>query len=211
MKALSPSIKFFVFIFFIICTNLSFAQLADSDKVESVVDRLPKLKKTRGNFTKYIANNVSYPDNAKLRGLEGDVWVKFVVTVSGVVKDVEVEKSVDPILDEAVVEFVKKTGPWKPGELNGKQVNTQMIVPVKFTLSENERNLADQLQTFNLIDFPPLFVLDNKLIDGLTEIEDYNVKSIRVIKGSKAIELYGEKAKNGVVVINSKRGTAPIY
>lgn len=197
----------------LIC-NIAYVNAQDITKtgeIETVVDRLPKLKNSGGNFIKYISKNIEYPENAKLRGIEGDVWVAFVVAKNGEVSDVKVEKSVDPSLDQAVIDFVKKSGTWKPGQKDGQDVNTQMIVPVKFTLSENERNLADQLKTFNLMDGRPLFVLDNKIVDEVVQIEEYNVKSIRVIKGQKAVELYGEQGRNGVVVMTSKRGTPPVY
>lgn len=212
MKASVPFSFLFIFLISIcIPQNSSGQSESFNETVETVVDKLPKLKKSGGNFNKYISKNIHYPANAKLRGIEGDVWVAFVVTSAGVVKDVNVEKSVDSVLDQAVVNFVKQTGPWKAGEKNGEKVNTQMIVPVKFILNEDERNLAHQLEVFNILEAPPLFVLDNKLIEGFAEIEDYNVKSIRVIKGEKALALYGDKAKNGVVVISTKRGTPPIY
>nr|WP_319399473.1 TonB family protein [uncultured Carboxylicivirga sp.] len=179
--------------------------------IETVVDKLPKLNKSGGNFNKYVAKHIGYPANAKLRGVEGDVWVSFVVSSTGIVKDVTVDKGVDPELDQAVVDFIQQTGPWKPAKKDGADVTTRMNVPVKFTLTQGERFLADKLKEFDLLDAPPLFVFDNKPVEGYLQIEDYNVKSIRILKGSKATELYGEKAQNGVVVITSKRGTPPIY
>ncbi|MCU4175539.1 TonB family protein [Carboxylicivirga sp. N1Y90] len=198
---------------FIASSNL-FSQerlLSENEQIETTVDKLPRLKGARGSFNQFISKKITYPENAKLRGVEGDVWVAFVVTKDGELANVKVDKSVDPILDEVVLRFVRKCKEWKPGVLNREKVNTQMLVPVKFTLSDNERSLAEQLKQFDHMDVPPLFVIDNKPIVGLTQIEDYNVRSIRVIKGDKAVALYGEQAKNGVVVITSKRGTPPIY
>nr|WP_321411689.1 TonB family protein [uncultured Carboxylicivirga sp.] len=212
MKTFQSFSYILIFVLFFLADIKSIAQTDSSEeKVESVVDKLPKLNKGGSNFNKYIAKNIEYPANAKLRGVEGDVWVSFIVTSTGVVKDVKVDKSVDETLDAAVVDFVKQTGPWKPGKKGGKEVNTQMMVPVKFSLNQDERALADMLKEFNVLDSPPLFVLDNKLVEGYLTIEDYNVKSIRILKGSKATSLYGDKAKNGVVVITSKRGTPPVY
>lgn len=206
------SLTFILSLFFVNLTLMGQERvLAENEIIESTVDKLPKLKGARGNFSQFIAKKITYPENAKLRGIEGDVWVGFVVTKDGEIANVKVEKSVDPLLDEVVLRFVKKCKEWKPGVLNKEKVNTQMLVPVKFTLSDDERALASQLKQFDQMDTPPLFVIDNEPVVGLTKIEDYNVKSIRVIKGAKAIALYGELAKNGVVVITSKRGTPPIY
>ena len=196
---------------FVVGVNMYGQSESTDDKVETVVDKLPKLSNSNRNFNKYIAKHINYPANAKLRGVEGDVWVSFIVSSTGVVKDVTVDKSVDPVLDEAVIEFVKQTGPWKPGKKNGIEVNTQMMVPVNFTLSKDERFLANKLKEFNVLENPPLFVIDNKVVEGYMQLEDYNVKSIRVIKGTKATALYGDKGKNGVVVMTTKRGTPPVY
>jgi len=196
---------------FIFGVNINGQTEPSSDKVETVVDKLPKLSNSSRNFNKYIAKHINYPSSAKLRGVEGDVWVSFIVSSTGVVKDVKVDKSVDPVLDEAVIEFVKQTGPWKPGKKNGIEVNTQMTVPVNFTLNKDEQFLANKLKEFNILENPPLFVVDNKMVEGYLQVENYNVKSIRVIKGSKATDLYGAKGKNGVVVMTTKRGTPPVY
>ena len=71
--------------------------------------------------------------------------------------------------------------------------------------------MAKQLKPFYVNNKPPLFVLDNKKVEGVANIEYYNVKSIRVIKGEKAIALYGDEGKNGVLVIQTKRGTSRDY
>jgi len=42
-------------------------------------------------------------------------------------------------------------------------------------------------------------------------LPDYNLKSLKVLKGEKAYEKYGERAKNGVIEITTKRGTPPIW
>ena len=54
-------------------------------------------------------------------------------------------------------------------------------------------------------------MIDNVIVEDYAAIYDYNVESVRVIKGKKALDLYGERAQYGVVVIKSKRGTPPIY
>lgn len=205
-------LKYFSFLaIFIISVVTALAQVHSDQDIYTAVDKMPRLKGAGKNLSKYFIKEIDYPDICKLRGIEGDIWVSFIVTSKGEVDNVNVEKSVDHQLDSAVVAFVSQTKEWKPGEVDKKAVNTQMLVPLKFTLSESEKIFAKQLKTFNMLDKPPLFVLDNKIIEGYIEIESYNVKSIRVVKGQKAVELYGEKAKNGLVIMTSKRGTPPVY
>ena len=100
---------------------------------------------------------------------------------------------------------------WKPAQLNGMEVATKVTIPVHFYLSQENKDLAQQLKPFYENNKPPLFVIDKKKVLGLTTLEYYNIKSVRVIKGDKAINLYGEDARNGVLVIETKRGTPRDY
>lgn len=52
----------------------------------------------------------------------------------------------------------------------------------------------------------PLFVLDGKIIqyEELEKLDKRNIEAIEVLKGEKATDQYGDKGKNGVVVIKSK-------
>ena len=185
--------------------------ILSNDSIHSVVDKMPRLKGAKNNLSTYFIKKIPYPTDARLQAIEGDVWINFVVTVEGTIRNVEIQKSVDPLLDEAVKAYVEKSGPWKPGVLNKQIVNTQISVPVQFRLTESDRKLASQLKAFNMLDERPLFVIDNVIVEDYAVIYDYNVESIRVIKGKKALDLYGERAQYGVVVIKSKRGTPPIY
>jgi len=187
------------------------SQNVSGDSIHSVVDKMPRLKGAKNNLATHFLKHIPYPTDARLQAIEGDVWISFVVTKKGVIKNVAVQKSVDPLLDEAVKSYVENSGPWKPGSLNKQVVNTQISVPVQFRLNESDRKLADQLKTFNLLEERPLFVIDNVIIEDYAVIYDYNVESIRIIKGKKALDLYGERAQYGVVVVKSKRGTPPIY
>jgi hypothetical protein len=66
------------------------------------------------------------------------------------------------------------------------------------------------LKEAGLTENMPLFVIDDKKVKEYIEVPHYNVKSVRVMKGEKAIERFGEDAQNGVVIINTKRGTPPV-
>ncbi len=204
--------KLYVLALLLLIGTMGVAQQSVADlNVYTTVDKMPRLKGAGNDIAKFIRKQVDYNDAYKLRGVEGDVWVSFVVTSHGEVVQAELEKGIDPELDARVLEAVKASKGWKPGVLNRQKVNTQMRLPIRFTLSNGERVLAQDIKSLDELGKHPLFVLDNKIVDGLVNIEDYNVESIRVIKGAKAIKLYGERGADGVVVITSKRGTPPLY
>lgn len=57
----------------------------------------------------------------------------------------------------------------------------------------------------------PLIILNGKEIskDEFENVDSQKIKSIEVLKETKAIELYGEKAKNGVIIIKAKKNWRP--
>ncbi len=184
----------------------------ESNNIYSVVDKKPYLEGFKRNTEKYFEQYLKYPSDAFLAKIEGLVYVSFVVTDTGSVGDVYVSQTSNNLFNHEAIRLVKhSSGHWKPGMVDGKVVNTRMVVPVKFKMSDSDHEAAEMLSAFDESVGTPLFILNKKIVSGVLEIEDYNVKSIRVIKGDKAIEQYGEKGKNGVVVITSKNGTNPIH
>ncbi len=182
-----------------------------NDSIYDTVDKVPVAKKAGGNVQKFLSKQIQYPIDALAKEIEGKVLVSFVVTNSGKIANVELVKGLSESVDKEAIRVVGLLDKWKPGELNGKKVHTKVTLPVHFYISDENREIARQIKPFYENDRAPLFVIDKKKVTGLASIEYYNIKSIRVIKGKKAIELFGEDAKNGVLVIETKRGTEPVY
>lgn len=182
-----------------------------SDSIYETVDKVPVLKKAGGDVQKFLSKEIQYPIDALAKELEGKVMVAFVVTKDGELANVELVKGFYKSIDDEALRVVKQLDKWKPGELNGQKVNTKVSIPVHFYISDENREIAKQIKPFYENDRAPLFVIDKKKVTGLAHLEYYNIKSIRVIKGKKAVELYGEEAKNGVLVVETKPGTEPIY
>jgi len=76
---------------------------------------------------------VEYPEFAKKAGIEGRVFVQFVVDEQGNVQNPQVTRGVHKLLDQAAVEAVKEMK-FKPGKQRGKAVKVQMSLPVTFRL-----------------------------------------------------------------------------
>ena len=86
----------------------------------------------------YICCNVSYPDEAREKGITGKVYVTFVVDRDGSVANVKVVEDIGGGCAEAVVEAVKNMPRWKPALRGKKPVRTQFSLPVSFNLDEEE-------------------------------------------------------------------------
>ncbi|MFZ6014587.1 MAG: energy transducer TonB [Bacteroidota bacterium] len=88
-------------------------------------------------FATYIKKNLKYPSVAEELGIEGTVYVSYVVTKLGEVKDVEVINGISPECDEAARTIVAESPRWHPARAkNGMPVHTRMVVPVEFKLSQ---------------------------------------------------------------------------
>jgi len=84
---------------------------------------------------KYIVSNVDYPTQARENGIQGTVYIRFVVTKTGNIGETQVYKPADPILNKAALDVVKSLPKWTPGKKDGNPVNVWFIVPIKFQLN----------------------------------------------------------------------------
>jgi TonB family protein len=80
-----------------------------------------------------IAKNVVYPLSAKENNLQGEVFIKAVIDPNGNVSSTEIIKSLDTECDNAAAEAIKKTK-FTPGIKDGKAVESQVTIPIKFKL-----------------------------------------------------------------------------
>jgi len=106
----------------------------DGDEVYRVVEQMPQFPGGDAAIMKYIAKHVRYPQIAKEYGIEGRVFVTFIIDKKGKVKDVEVIKGVDPNLDKEAKRVIESLPKFTPGKQRGKAVRVQFTVPISFKL-----------------------------------------------------------------------------
>ena len=83
-----------------------------------------------------IKNNLVYPQKAKEEMIEGRVFVKLIVKRDSSTCNHEIVRGVNPDLDQAALQTVKKLGRWEPAKINGKSVNSYFMLPVTFRLKD---------------------------------------------------------------------------
>lgn len=172
------------------------------------------------SFRDWVASQIRYPQEALEQGFAGKVVVTFVVKKDGGIKNIEVIENPENSLSQEVVRTVKSSPLWTPGTINGKAVNVSYTLPIEFKLpltaklkgevmsvkvvkSDEESNIKSPSNTHS----------DNRLIivDGLKFDNDINsiaasqIESMSVLKNDVAVNTYGEKAKNGVILISLKK------
>ncbi len=107
-----------------------------NDSVVVYVDKQPVFSKGGDEgLMEYIQNNLVYPSRAQRKNIHGRVLVSFVIKADGTVSDINVDRSVHPLLDAEAVKLVKKMPKWIPGEKDGKAVDTKYVLPFTFRLN----------------------------------------------------------------------------
>ena len=106
----------------------------DSTKPYSVVEQMPEFPGGETALRKYLSNSVKYPRIATENGVQGKVYVNFVVDKNGGISNVKVVRGVDSALDNEAVRVIKAMPKWIPGKQNGETVRVSYTVPINFVL-----------------------------------------------------------------------------
>jgi periplasmic protein TonB len=84
---------------------------------------------------KYLAENLVYPEEALRKGLEGTVYLQFIVEKDGSLTDITVRHSrATPSMDQAAIEVVMGMPAWNPGRQREIVQRSMYILPIKFVL-----------------------------------------------------------------------------
>lgn len=100
----------------------------------TVAEEMPEFPGGKEGLIGFFGENMEYPEEAKKDSLVGTVFVSFIVDTDGQVKDAQVLKSVDPILDQAALAMISKMPKWKPGKNKGELVPVIYNIPIRFQL-----------------------------------------------------------------------------
>lgn len=101
------------------------------EEVFMVVEEQPYLE----NLYEFLGSNIKYPEEAKELGIQGKVFVTFVVEKDGSITEVKVIRGIGGGCDEEAVRVVQSMPKWTPGKQRGVPVRVQFNIPVKFTLN----------------------------------------------------------------------------
>jgi periplasmic protein TonB len=110
----------------------------ENDKVYYNVDQMPEFPGGKDALTKFIAENIVYPDDAKKDGVQGKVFVSFTVDKKGEVKNAEIARGVHTLLDNEAVRVIDELPAWKPGKQDGNVVDVRFTMPIQFALAADK-------------------------------------------------------------------------
>lgn len=104
------------------------------NKVYEKVEQMPSFPGGEAALMRYLSSNVHYPVVAEENGVQGKVFLTFVIERDGSITDVKVVKSVDPALDKEAVRVIKNMPQWRAGTQDGKPVCVKITMPIIFRL-----------------------------------------------------------------------------
>jgi TonB family protein len=107
--------------------------------------QMPEFPGGLNELMKFIQNNLEYPSSASREGIQGKVYVRFIVDKNGRVKAPVILKSVHPLLDEEAKRIVNLMPLWKPGRKNGRAINVYYTLPIQFAMRK-EINLDQKIR-----------------------------------------------------------------
>ena len=108
------------------------------DEVFVVVEEQAEFPGGLDSMYAYIQKNLVYPEKAKAEGIEGRVFVQFVIEKDGSISNILVKRAIGGGCEEAAVEIIKNMPKWKPGKQRGKPVRFQFTLPIKFELPKDK-------------------------------------------------------------------------
>jgi TonB family protein len=107
---------------------------ADNKDAWVVAEEMPRFPGGTDAMVAWIISNLKYPAEAVKAKITGKVYVSFMVSKAGKVKNVVVSKSASQLLNAEAIRVISSMPDWKPGSQAGKLVDVQMQVPVEFKL-----------------------------------------------------------------------------
>ena len=113
----------------------SVKEVEEENPVFFIVEEMPEFPGGDAALIAYIAQSVKYPQIAQENGIQGKVYVNFVVGKDGSISNVKIARGVDPSLDKEAIRVVTALPKWKPGKQGGKPVRVSYTVPINFVLN----------------------------------------------------------------------------
>lgn len=101
----------------------------------TVVESMPEFPGGEASRMQYLADNIKYPQMARESGIQGRVFVTFVVERDGHVTDVKVLRGIGGGCDEEAIRVIQNMPKWTPGKQRGKPVRVQFNMPILFKLN----------------------------------------------------------------------------
>lgn len=104
------------------------------DSVFTIVEQMPEFPGGKEAFSQFMAKHMKYPPSLVEQGVEGIVYIRFIVHSNGALSSFQILRSPNPELSKEGLRLMKLMPNWVPGKNMGKTVPVYYNVPVRFKL-----------------------------------------------------------------------------
>lgn len=106
--------------------------------VYQIVEQMPEFPGGEAELFHYISKNIHYPQKAREKGIQGRVFIGFIVEKDGSISNVRNLRGVDSELDAEAIRVVESMPRWKPGMHRGEPVRVSYQIPIVFKLEDKQ-------------------------------------------------------------------------
>jgi protein TonB len=110
---------------------------APAEEIFTFVEQQPEFPGGQDSLMSYLRRNIKYPQMEKEQNKQGTVYISFVIHKDGTISNVKALKEVAgaPGLTKEAIRVVNAMPIWTPGKMNGRPVNVQYTIPIRFVLT----------------------------------------------------------------------------
>lgn len=109
-------------------------RIKKEEEIFTIVDQMPEFPGGISKMMEFIASNIQYPNSCSEMGIQGIVYVSFVVRKDGTIDDIRLLKGVHEAIDKEALRVVGMMPKWVPGKNSGREVDVRFALPIKFRL-----------------------------------------------------------------------------
>lgn len=109
-----------------------FDSLGNAQGSNCSVSKLPTIKGVYGGFERFALDSLRYPEKAQKKELEGMVLVSFTIRKTGLLDDLQILESSDPIFTTEVIRMINTIPGWYPAVLHNRNIDQRLTYKIPF-------------------------------------------------------------------------------
>ncbi len=113
-------------------------EVAEEPEIFTIVEEMPNFPGGQKELFRFISKNVKYPPMARENGIEGTVYIGFVVMENGAIESVQIKRGLSgggAGCDAEAIRVVNTMPKWNAGKQRGKPVRVAFTLPIRFKLN----------------------------------------------------------------------------
>ena len=124
---------------------ISQTNTTQEDPVYEIVDVMPEYPGGLDAMSKYLIETIKYPEEARKNGVQGRVFVQYIVEKDGAVTHVKILQGIDSECDKEALRVVSGMPKWSPGKnAKGEPVRVQFNLPIMFSLDDKGKKTEEK-------------------------------------------------------------------